>query len=399
MGEIVVVGDVHEGMNFPYNIDPETGLSARALDIHKNLRLAAEYALESRASLFVIVGDLFDRTHVSPISRELVRRDVIEPLGKAGVEVWILAGNHDQPHNSGRETSLEDFRGYPHVKVFRKPAVQGLEIDGIRVECILLPYMHPEQIAALVKEKEGREIPQEQLFVMGQKILQSWLEKKASGTKADFKLLFAHYYLEGARLREGAYPEVLPGEFSLRKEMIPETLDLAVFGHVHIHQVAGRRGKAEIVYTGSVERLDWGEKGDRKGFITIDPASKAWRFVELPCREMLRIEVEIGPGEDPLERILEAIPAVDGALVRLEVGLSEGQRERVEDRQIVERLKGAFHYEVSWRERSGVKKGIANFTMDPFSLFHGFVELNYPDHPRREDLLEKGRAILREVVG
>src|SRR2546422_1050688 len=146
MHEIVCVGDVHEGLSFDFRIDPETGISERALDLHGNFAKAARWAIEHGASLFCILGDLFDRAHVAPVFREMVRRDVIEPLGGAGIEVWILAGNHDQPRRAVRSTSLDDYRGYRHVKVFRDPKMEIREIDGRKIGFILIPYMHPEQV-------------------------------------------------------------------------------------------------------------------------------------------------------------------------------------------------------------------------------------------------------------
>jgi len=146
MHEIVCVGDVHEGLSFDFRIDPETGISERALDLHGNFAKAARWAIEHRASLFCILGDLFDRAHVAPVFREMVRRDVIEPLGAAGIEVWILAGNHDQPRRAVRSTSLDDYRGYSHVKVFRDPKMEIREIDGRKIGFILIPYLHPDQV-------------------------------------------------------------------------------------------------------------------------------------------------------------------------------------------------------------------------------------------------------------
>src|SRR2546426_6118659 len=65
MHEIVCVGDVHEGLSFDFRIDPETGISERALDLHGNFAKAARWAIEHDASLFCILGDLFDRDRKS----------------------------------------------------------------------------------------------------------------------------------------------------------------------------------------------------------------------------------------------------------------------------------------------------------------------------------------------
>src|SRR5216117_3417823 len=161
MHEIVCVGDVHEGLSFDFRIDPETGISERALDLHRNFAKAARWAIEHRAALFCILGDLFDRAHVAPVFRETVRRDVIEPLGRAGIEVWILAGNHDQPRRAVRSTSLDDYRGYRHVKVFRDPKMEMREIDGRKIGFILIPYMHPEQVVEQVRETLAKDVPSE----------------------------------------------------------------------------------------------------------------------------------------------------------------------------------------------------------------------------------------------
>src|SRR5438477_276654 len=161
MHEIVCVGDVHEGLNFDFRIDPETGISERALDLHGNFARAAQWAIEHRASLFCILGDLFDRAHVAPVFREMVRKDVIGPLGAAGIEVWILAGNHDEPRRTARSTSLDDYRGYAHVKVFRTPKVEIREIGGRKIGFILIPYMHPEQVVEQVRQTLGKEVPRE----------------------------------------------------------------------------------------------------------------------------------------------------------------------------------------------------------------------------------------------
>ncbi|MDX1534063.1 MAG: metallophosphoesterase [Thermoplasmata archaeon] len=393
MGGLVAVSDVHEGVNFPYRLDPETGVSARALDLHANFVRAARYAMEEKADVFVVTGDLFDRTHVSPTFREQVRRDVIEPLGEANIPTWLIAGNHDQPRMWARGTSLEDFRGYPHVEVFREPAVRDLTVEGESVTALLLPYLHPEQILDRVHERLGEEVPREQVFELGRRMLEDWMRRRADEARGDHVLLFGHYYVEGALVRSTASPEVLPGEFSLRLEGIPETVELGIFGHIHLHQAVGDRA----VYVGAPERVDWGEEGDDKGFLTYRPA-EGWAFHPLPARPMIKVEVDLG-GEDATDSILKALPEdLEGALVRLQVRLDEGQRQRIDETALARRLSGAFHYDVAYRYRERDQVAAPEFTLDPLRLFREYVELNYADHARREDLLRDGEAILREVL-
>ena len=174
MNDIVVVGDVHEGINFDIRVDPQTGVSERALDMHRNLTRAATYAIENKASLFIILGDLFDRTHVAPIFREYVRNDVIEPLGKAGVKVYILAGNHDQPREFRRGTSIDDFRGYSHVEVFRKPEYRIEDIAGKKVCFLIMPFLYPDSIVSQAGTSVAG-VPEEQRRELGREVLRELL--------------------------------------------------------------------------------------------------------------------------------------------------------------------------------------------------------------------------------
>jgi exonuclease SbcD len=396
VGQIAVIGDIHEGITFGYRVNPETGISERALDLHRNFIRASEHAIEAGASLFILAGDLFDRPHVAPVFREMVRTDVVEPLLGAGIDVWILAGNHDQPRSFARSTSLDDYRGYRGVEVFRRPATQVREIDGERIGFILLPYLHPQQIAIEVREKLGEDFPREEAFDLGRKMWREWLQKAADSLDADYTILIGHYHFEGCKLSSHYAPEHLPGEFSLTRDMVPEAVDLAVFGHIHLHQVLGDK----IVYTGAPERIDWGERGQEKGFVMVDTARRKWRFARLPSREMVHVEALVPPSSpDPTADVLKAIPEdVAGKLVRLIIRIHEGQRGLIDEERIARALKDAFHYDRAYQTRDKETVGVTEFTMDPFRLFDEFVGNNYGEHPLVEEIRRRGEEILKKVL-
>ncbi len=400
MHEIVCVGDVHEGIAFGFRVDPETGISERALDLHRNFALAARWAIDHGSTLFIVLGDLFDRPNVAPVFRELVRQDVIEPLGAAGIEVWLLAGNHDQPRADKRSTSLEDFRGYPHVRVFRGPEALVKEIAGHRVGFLMLPYLHPEQVLEMAQGKGIQEVESstiEEAYVVARSLWKGWISQHAEAMMdAEFRLVLGHFYVEGAKVSSSTYLEHIPGEFSFTRDMIPPSVDLAVMGHIHLHQ----RIWENVVYTGAPERIDWGERGDPKGFLVLSPETKAWEFVELPARAMEKVEVTVREGDDPTAAILAGLPRETGdVMVRLEVTIPDVLRVRVDERKIAERLQDAFHYEVRWipTEREHVAPSESN--MDPLKLLGDFVDVTFGKDPRRDAIRAEGEKILREVLG
>ena len=395
MHEIVCVGDVHEGLSFDFRIDPETGISERALDLHGNFAKAARWAIEHRASLFCILGDLFDRAHVAPVFREMVRRDVIEPLGDAGIEVWILAGNHDQPRRAVRSTSLDDYRGYSHVKVFREPKMETRDIDGRRIGFILIPYMHPEQVVEQVRETLAKDVPRELAYEAARRTWQEWIRNRAHDLKdADLRILFGHFEFQGVRYASTAPTEVVPNDFTFTPDMIPDAVDLVVFGHIHMHQTVG----GKIVYAGAPERIDWGERLDPKGFLVIRPEG-GWSFVELPARPMDKVEPVVGMGDDVTEKVLAAIPAqVAGHLVRIEVTLPDELRNRLDEKRLADRLRDAFHYEVKFISASRPRVVSEEFTLDPGRLLADYVDKVLADHPKREAIKVEARRVLKEAL-
>ncbi len=400
MNDIVVVGDVHAGRAYDIRVDVLTGVSARTLDLHHNLILAAKYAVENKASLFVLLGDVFDRTNVAPIFREYMRHDVIEPLGNAGVRVLILAGNHDQPRVFQRGTSIDDFSGYPHVSIFRKPSRVFETISGKRICLVILPFLYPDSLLEQ-SGKGAQEVSEEQKAVVSQQILKEFLLKN-SGTDSDADILLAHYYFQGAEVSNPQYPEAEMGEIEFTPSMIPEDLDLALFGHIHVHQTKDARG-VPIVFPGAVERIDWGERGNEKGFVIVDPATLHCKFQRLPSREMVQIRVRVDSGDkDPTATILNEIPSdLDERMVRLLVELPSGMRPLVREERIAEKLNPSFDHKVLWTtpeselaRLTDVSKGLPGM----YDLLESFIEEGFAKHSRKEMLITEGRSILKEAL-
>ncbi len=396
MKPIVCVGDVHEGIGFGIRVDPDTGISERALDLHRNFAAAARWAVDNHAALFCVLGDLFDRAHVAPTFREMVRVDVIEPLLKAGIEVWLVAGNHDQPRSLNRATSLDDYRGYSNVKVFRRPSVMEKEIDGKRLSFIIMPYLHPDQVIEVARRSLKREIPPVQAFDVAKEIWREWIRKRTDEAKADWTILFGHFEVEGARYSSITATEISPGDTSFGRNLVPPEVDLAVFGHIHKHQVLWDK----LVYTGAPERIDWGERLDEKGFVVLHPEDKSWEFVKLDAREMLRFEVNITPADEPTAKILAALPRdVAGKMFRIDVTMPDEMRGRVDEKHLSERLKDSFSHEFRWHSPERDRTRGEEFTLDPIKLFKEFISQRFKDHPKRAELMEEGERLLSGVLG
>jgi DNA repair exonuclease SbcCD nuclease subunit len=187
---------------------------------------------------------------------------------------------------------------------------------------------------------------------------------------------------------------VVPHDFTFARDMIPSSVDLAVFGHIHMHQILWDK----VVNTGAPERIDWGERLDPKGFVTIQ-ADGTWSFVELAARPMEKVEVTAALGDDVTQRVLEALPGdVSGKLVRIEVWLPDELRSSLDERKLRAKLESAFHVELRLVSTERIRTTTDEFTMDPMRLLAEYVDKTLEGHPRKETIKAEAQRLLKEAL-
>src|SRR5205085_1550264 len=79
----------------------------------------------------------------------------------------------------------------------------------------------------------------------------------------------------------GTDPLFLPSELAIAP------FDYVALGHLHRYQNLNQDGYPAVVYSGSLERIDFGERKDEKGFCLISIPSKGaaiHEFIKTPTR-------------------------------------------------------------------------------------------------------------------
>jgi DNA repair protein SbcD/Mre11 len=269
------------------------------------------------------------------------------------------------------------------------------EIEGRRIGFILLPYMHPDQVVAEIQEKLGKDVPREEAYEAARRVWKGWIDNRAKDLKeADLRILLGHFETQGVRYASTTPPEIVPHDFTFSADMLPASIDLAVFGHIHMHQ--SLFGK--LVYTGAPERIDWGERLDPKGFLAVR-ADSSWTFEELPARPMIKVDVRATLGEDVTEKVLAALPTERaGALVRIELTLPDEMRKLLDERRLGDALKDVFHYDLKFVSTDRPRIVTDEFVLDPTRLLADYIDKALVDHPKREAIKAEAERVLREVV-
>jgi exonuclease SbcD len=104
----------------------------------------------------------------------------------------------------------------------------------------------------------------------------------------------------------GSDPLFLPSQLAI------SPFDYVALGHLHRHQNLNPNGYPALVYSGSLERIDFGERNDEKGFclVSIPEKNKAsFEFIKVPTRPFIQININLQPGRSQTEQLIEAIHA------------------------------------------------------------------------------------------
>ena len=186
------------------------------------------YGEQNEIKIMIIVGDIFEKS-------SKIHNDAFIPLffkfmemKEAGWEIYIVLGNHDI-FSVDNDSLVETFSVFGKViKDFEQIEIDGKEID-------FLAYT-----------KDPTDVPQEGGTLMTHLSI------------ADFQFDNKYHVNEKAGMPRSTF----------------EGYDLVFTGHFHRPQQKGN-----VIYVGSPYQMNFGEKGQEKGFVVFDLQTNEWERV------------------------------------------------------------------------------------------------------------------------
>ncbi len=395
--------DLHVGVENYGRLDPKTGLHLRVVDFLRRLDEVVACALEHEADVVLFAGDAFRTRSPEPThQREFAAR--IRRLSEAGIAVVLLVGNHDVAAMAQRASSLDIFAalGVPGVEVINKPRLLRLQTKHGPLQIAGLPYPVRQH---LLRKERYRGMTPEQLDEKVAEALISTMRGLAAQVEPTTPVILAgHFSLDQAE--GGSERKIMIGrDVSLPLSAVASgPWDYVALGHIHRHQDVNEGRYPGVVYAGSLERVDFGEEGEPKGFVWVEVArgGTRWRFVEVAARPMRTIEVDARHLEDPLAGVRRRIARYDlrGAIVRLRVRLRPEQREQVRARQIAALLEGVFHAKVLIEVERPRRDRLADVqweAMTPALLLERYLETVGKSPEEIAAYLQEAKEIFGEV--
>lgn len=341
--------DTHFGVELYGRLDAESGLNTRLLDFRRSLTAAIDAALEQGVDLALFAGDAYKtRDPRQTDQREFA--GCIRRLTDKGVPVVLLTGNHDMPAIKGRAHAVEIYRtlGVSRVTVVTRPELLTLETPAGPVHVAGMPYLL-KGITTAREEFQGKSLDETRHML--EDLYARYLDDLAAQAESlnddAPRVLLGHFWVAGARLSDWQRGYLSTGEPQAPLSAVANSVwDYVALGHIHRHQDLQPQGRPHVVYSGSPDRIDFGERDEIKGFVMVDlqRGDSKYRFVPVEVsRPLLDIQVD-ADCEEPTEAILRAIrrQPLEEAIVRLAYRIGHERVGQVREREVREALAQAF---------------------------------------------------------
>jgi len=408
--KILHFADLHLGVENYGRLDPATGLSSRLLDFLNVLDQVVDYALENRVDLVLFCGDAYRSREPSQTQqREFAKR--INRLATNGIPIFLLVGNHDLPNAIGRATSTEifDTLAVKNVYVSNHSQIYPIPTNSGTVQIVSLPWLRR---SALLTKEETKNLTFDQINQRLQQALTKVIATKAQELDPRLPaILAAHVWVSGAKVGSESSMTIGQEHALLLSNVAHPAFDYVALGHIHKHQVLSHN--PPVVYPGSLERLDFSEAEDEKGFylVEIEPDGETGKrlvsfdFHQVTGRPFLTLNINIEPRDaEPTATVLRAIAEqqdrAKDAIVRLNVSLPAECEGQLRDNDIRNAMKQAHYFTIAKDIKRETRLRLGKWTAEeisPLDALKTYLESRKDITPERAKLLlEYGEKLIQE---
>lgn len=283
--KIGVIGDTHFGA--AYNIgrtDADTQLNSRLIDFSNTFNKIIDTFVSKGVEILVLTGDIFETRHPSSAQLNAFSK-CLKRAEALGLEIVIVVGNHDQQRHIDTTTvDIFNHLEMPNISVFPNIGMKTFKDEhGKEFHLVLMPYRDRRMVNAFTNAEAIA-------------ILKNEIAEVING-KVGTKILIGHLMLEKTSEAEN------PDSFSINELVLPfntfQGFDAVLMGHVHKHEIMSRKSPV-IIYTGSMEKVSFGEKDHVKATVILDTNNiENFEIIKTETRPLYEINFDYS-GEEKL---------------------------------------------------------------------------------------------------
>ncbi len=250
---LIHIADTHLGLAAFNRLDPESGMNLREKQVYDNFLKAIDEIIHQKPDVLVHAGDLFDV--VKPKTRAYTTvLEALDRLQAAGIPFIVIAGNHSMVKTRYTTSPYEVLTYHPSkITAAYKFRYEQVEI-GDTVFHLIPNMLRVEDYRTAFEEIESASGGYQNVLVTHG--LATTIKDKRLATVA---------------------------EHELDSTILSDRFDYIALGHYH--------NQCQITdnawYSGSTEYFTFGEIGDTKGGLMVDPGRHEVRHLDLPHTPMI----------------------------------------------------------------------------------------------------------------
>ena len=407
---ILHFSDLHIGVENYGRLDPATGLSTRLADFLAALDEVVDYALTQKVDLVLLAGDAYkgrdpSQTHQREFASRLYR------ISSAGIPVFLLVGNHDLPNASSRANAVEIFPTLQVPNVHIGDNLQTYQVDTPAgpLQVVAVPW--PRR-GRLISRDESRGLTIDQVRAEIESRMTEAIALRVGELDPEIPaILTGHVTVNGSTTGTERSMMLGSDHVLLASALHRPELEYVALGHVHKHQVL-RREHPIMSYSGSLQRVDFSEEADEKGFcvVELDPSAPQgqrltdFRFHTVNARRFVTVDATVAPGEpDPTAAVLRAIARRDvaDAVARVRIKLPAEADQLLREADIREALRSAHYIAAVSREVEGARRtrlaSGESEGLQPLQALRIFLEGRDTSAQHTEKVLTYAEQLIAEV--
>lgn len=324
----VHASDLHLG-NYSGNILPG-GLNSRFVDFVKTFDEMIDYTVANNCEFCLITGDIFKHKDPQPIEINAFVSG-LKRLIDAKIPVYIVLGNHDLFLTKKLRNSisfLEELK-LDNVHISSEPEMLYFKTkSGDRLCIQTMPYQHKD----LLDMKSHNEVVEYMT-----KTINEMYASKEKGVPCIFA---GHFSITDAKI--GAEQQTVNrfNEPIISRQVFEgKKYIYGAMGHLHGHQVIMEN--PPVVYGGSINRTDFNEWKEDKGFVYGKFDGKfIYEFVKVNAKKFINLEYNMQTNENPQEQILKDLKnrqeELKDSVVRISVNLSDNNKYSYSSKDILD---------------------------------------------------------------
>lgn len=373
--KIAAIADIHIGIKSYGKIDPVTHFNTRELHGLGNFMKVIDYCIDNSIKVLVIAGDTYHAAVSSPTLQAEVNK-IIKHATDNDIRCLILDGNHDVGKLDTACSALKPLDTFSvdnviHTKDFKDVRIT---IDNESIRFIFLPTYHTnDDIKAIMDSIEYDGTP---IICIG------------------------HMTVQGAALNDW-----LVGENESYVDLNcfkKDGIKAVILGHLHKPQELC--ASPYIFYTGSLQRLDFNEELQPKGFTILDISNDELKheFHELDSQRFLTVKIDMNDigNKTVKDYVLSKInmKKAQDSIVRIQLDTTEDNKLTYQDeKDIYEALQSADTV-LPIQQKFSDNERARNIELNESVSIEQGLELYYKDKPRAKERIKLGKNIINGVT-